>query len=305
MTSQTDWPTESREVSWISSAALPNGNLRIARTTANGDSSEVTWLTDSPHNDYKPVISPDGRKIAFFRTYREDPSFYKWQSAICVMDIDGSNLRELTGHTFMNTEPYWMRDGSDRVIWSRMVDASLGAQGTYAFMTHCDAAPGDEAQISATNWEWINSGLRDGRVFIKQRNAYFLMRPNPGGEPAYEEIDYPDAFHYLHKVALSNDETMIAYMKKVDSKGDDYLGSEIVYAKFDASAPAITDEVVFSPKDESKFSWYVSIAPDNTYLIFAENGTIMQFDVASGKTRQLSTRADIQYRYPTIMGTIK
>ncbi|XOV86841.1 MAG: TolB family protein [Pseudomonadota bacterium] len=299
------WPAGSREVTWISSAAMPNGTLRIARTTSDGESSEVTWLTDSPHNDYKPVISIDGARIAFFRTYREDPSFYKWESAICVMAMDGSNLRELTDHTYMNTEPYWMRDGSDRIIWSRMVDAALGEQGTYAFWTRSDAQPGDEEQISATNREWINSGLRDGRVFIKRQNAYYLMRPNPGGQPVYEEISYPDSFHYLHKVVLSNDETMIAYMKKVDPGGDDYLGSEIVYADFDAGAPAISNEVAFSPHDESKFSWYVSIAPDNSYLIFAENGKIMQFDVASGRTRQLSTRADIQYRYPLILGTTK
>jgi len=292
-------------VTWISSAMSPGGSLRIARTTSDGRASEITYLTDSPYNDYKPVISPDGGKIAFFRARREDPDFFHWESAICVMNADGSDLRELTGYDFMNTEPYWTRDGSDRITWSRMIDASRGPRGTYVYRTAADAVPGDEQRLSATNREWGNSSLRDGRVFIKKGNAYYLMMPNPGGEPCYEEIDYPDTFHYLHKVALSNDESMIAYMKKVDPKGDDYLGSEIVYADFDAAAPAIINEVAFVPKDESRFSWYVSIAPGNDFLIYAEDGKIMQHEVATATTRQLSTLAEVQYRYPTLLGTIK
>lgn len=292
-------------VTWVSSAKPPGSSLHIARTTSDGETSEIIYLTDSPHNDYKPVISPDGTKIAFFRSYNEDADFFLWKSAICVMNADGSDLRELTGHDFMNTEPYWTRDGSNRITWSRMIHSSKGTYGTYAYWTASDAQPGAEQQISATNWEWSNSNLRDGRVFVKKGNAYFLMTPNPGGEPSYEEISYPDTFHYLHKVALSNDETMIAYMKKMDPSGDDYLGAEIVYADFDASIPAITNEVAFVPKDEAKFSWYVSMSPDNKYLIYAEDGKIMQHDVAAGTTRQVSTLSDVEYRYPTYLGTVK
>lgn len=283
----------------------PGGSRHIARTKSNGETSEITYLTDSPYNDYKPVISPDGTQIAFFRAYREDADFFSWTSAICVMNADGSDLRELTGHDFMNTEPYWTRDDSNRITWSRMIHCSKGQHGTYAYWTASDAQPGDEQQISATNWEWSNSSLRDGRVFVKKGNAYFLMSPNPGGEPSYEEIRYPDTYHYLHKVAISNDETIIAYMKKIDPSGDDYLCAEIVYAEFDASVPAITNEIAFVPKDESKLSWYVSISPDNKYLIYAEDGKILRYDVANGTTKQVSTLSDVYYSYPTYLGSVK
>jgi hypothetical protein len=298
--------TNRDKVSWISSA-MPAATLRIARTVSDGKVSEITYLTESPHNDYKPVISPDGSKIAFFRTYQEDPSFFKWRSSICVMNADGSDLRELTAHDFMNTEPYWMRDGSNRIIWSRMVDADQGQRGTYVYWTRADAKPGDEEQISATNWEWTNSSLKDGRIFVKKRDGYFLLTPNPGGTPRYQEIAYPDSYHYLHKGSIANDETMIAYMKKLDPQGDDYLDAEIVYAAFDAdaSAPTIRDEVTFVPLDRTKFSWYVSIAPDNSRMLYAEDGKIMEYDVAARSARQLSTRSDVQHRYPTYMGTCK
>jgi len=292
-------------VTWVSSARPLGESLHIARTTSDGVTSEITYLTDSPHNDYKPVISPDGTKIAFFRAYSEGRDFFLWNSSICVMNADGTDLRELTDHNFMNTEPYWTRDGSNRITWSRMIPSSEGTKGTYPYWTASDGQPGDEQQISATNWEWSNSSLKDGRVFVKRGNAYFLMRPDPGGTPVYEKISYPDSYHYLHKLSISNDETMIAYMKKIDPDGDDYLGSEIVYADFDASIPAITNEVAFVPKDKSKFSWYVSISPDNKYLIYAENGKIMQHNVAAGATRQLSTLSDVEYRYPTYLDSCK
>jgi|TARA_Y100000310_G_scaffold169868_2_gene170076 hypothetical protein len=292
-------------VTWVSSAMPPGSSRRIARTTSDGETSEITYLTDSPYNDYKPVINPDGTKIAFFRAYREDADFFLWRSAICVMNADGSDLRELTGHDLMNTEPYWTRDGTNRITWSRMIRNSENPPGTYVYWTASDAQPGDEQQISATGYEWSNSNLKDGRVFVKRRTEYFLMTPNPGGEPTYEPISYPDSYHYLHKGSISNDETMIAYMKKVDPSGDDYLGAEIVYADLDISAPAISNEVAFVPKDESKFSWYVSISPDNKHIIYAEDGTIMQHDVAAETSIRVSTLSDVYYSYPTYLDSVK
>lgn len=292
-------------VSWISSAKPPGGTLRIARTESDGKQSEIAWLSESPHNDYKPVISPDGSKVAFFRTYREDPSFFKWRSAICVMNIDGSELREITAHDFMNTEPYWMRDGSNRVVWNRMVENEQGPVGTFVHWSAWNASPGEEENLSATNWEWNNSGLRDGRIWVKQGNGYFLMTPRNGGKSTYESLAYPDSYHYLHKGSISSDETMVAYMKKVNPGGDDYLGSELVYAEFDASAPAIRNEVVFSPHDETKFSWYVTISADNRQILFAENGRIMLHDIERRETLQVSTLNDVEYRYPTFVGVCK
>ena len=290
---------------FISSAMTENGALCIARTESDGHDSEVTWLSETDHNDYKPVISPDGAKIAFFRTYQEDPSFFLWRSSICVMDIDGSNFHEITDHTHMNTEPYWTRDGSDRVTWSRMVHPDNGKQGTYAFWSKHDADPGREQCLSDSNREWINSSLADGRIFVKVGENYFLMKPNPEGSSIHEPIDYPDEYHYLHKLTISNDETMIAYMKHVDRDHDEYSGAEIVYAPFDANQPAIGKETAFSPLNPQTFSWYVSISADNDRLIFAEDGKMLEYDVRNHSTRQLSTRPGIHYRYPVYVGSIK
>ena len=223
----------------------------------------------------------------------------------------------------MNTEPYWTRDGGDCVSWSRMVHADRGPYGTYAMRSAADAKPGDEQCLSATNEEWVGSSLRDGRLFVKKNgarspanaerpvsnrdpgSAYYLMTPHPGGKSTYVAISYPGSYHYLHKVTISNDETRIAYMKHINTEVDEYRGAEIVIADFDASIPAITNEVAFSPLDETRFSWYVSISPDNRHLIFAEDGKMMEFSIDTGVSTQVSTRDDVQYRYPVYVGSIK
>lgn len=295
-----------RVVTWISSLRAPGKTLRIARTTSDGKDSEITFLTDSEHNDYKPVINPAGTRVAFFRTWQQGKDFFDWKSAIFSMKIDGSDQRKLTGHEFMNTEPYWTRDGADRITWSRMVHPDLGKRGTYVYWTKWDAKPGDEQCLSETNREWSNASLRDGRIFVKRaEEGYFFMTPDPGGKPRYDLIAYPDKFHYLHKGSISNDETMIAYMKHVDRSHDSYRGAQIVYARLFPSVPSIRDEVAFVPLDPSTHSWYVTISPDNRYLMYAEDGKIMEYDVATGERRQLSTRADHEYRYPTYVGVCK
>lgn len=292
-------------VTWVSSARPSGGNMRIARTTSDGQTSEITYLTDSPQQDYKPVFSPDGSRIAFFRAYRQPDDVNRWQTAICVMNADGSDLRELTGHDYMNSEPYWTRDGSNRITWTRTIHSPNGYPGRYVYWTAADAQPGDEQQISATDSEFSNSNLQDGRVIVSKGGYYNVMTPNPGGEPSYELISYPDSHHILHKGTVSNDETKIAYMKFDPAGTDPYMQAEIVFADFDASIPAITNEFTFVPRDESKLSWYPSISPDKQILIYAEDGKIMLYDVGAGITRRISTLSSVYYAYPTFLGSVK
>jgi Tol biopolymer transport system component len=292
-------------VTWVSSAGPQAGRFRIARTTSNGRTSEITYLTDSAYSDYKPVISPDGSRIAFFRAYSQPADVNRWETSICVMNSDGSDLRELTDHDYMNSEPYWARDGSNRITWTRTIHAADGRQGRYVYWTASDAQPGDERQISATDAEFSNSNLQDGRIIVSRGGYYTLMTPNPGGEPSYEMIGYPDSHHILHKGTVSNDETMIAYMKWDPAGTDPYMQAELVLADFDASIPAIANEFTFVPKNESKLSWYPGISPDNQLLIYAEDGKIMLYDVGARRTRQISTMNHVYYAYPTFLGSVK
>jgi TolB protein len=56
-------------------------------------------------NNYLPVFSPDGTRIAFM-SYRDG------QGEIYVMNVDGSNLRRLTNHPADDVTPTWSPSGT-------------------------------------------------------------------------------------------------------------------------------------------------------------------------------------------------
>ena len=61
-----------------------------------------------------PVVSPDGKRIAF-DSYRDD------NYEIYVMDADGKNPKNLTLHLDDDTCPTWSPDGTRIAFWSRQV----------------------------------------------------------------------------------------------------------------------------------------------------------------------------------------
>ena len=246
------------KVTYVCTTADSMGRWQIARTVFDLETktSEITYLTDSSQWNFKPNFSPDGRKITFFRRYAANgPCCETWLSSICVMNANGDGLHEIiAGEDNFNTEPYWSRDGSMRVSFNRMYVEERGP-----YWNDFNGAPGKERMLAP--WGWINPHLADGRVFMQLGGDSFLAKPSKHGKADYVQIQRADR-KYIHKIALSRDETMIAYQKWVDSDHDMYKGGVMVYAEFDASVPAITNEIVFDQLDPTTMAWYVSISTD-------------------------------------------
>ena len=78
-------------------ASSRNGNSEIYRMDANGKN----WvnLTRHPARDMQPSISPNGKQLAF-RSIREKPGIF-------LMNVDGSRLRHLS----FGARPSWSPDG--------------------------------------------------------------------------------------------------------------------------------------------------------------------------------------------------
>lgn len=71
----------------------------------------VRQLTDRRGPDQNPVISPDGRRVAYTGSDRSDNTYTV--SKLCVMDIDGGNKKTLTdGFDRAPARPVWAADGS-------------------------------------------------------------------------------------------------------------------------------------------------------------------------------------------------
>ena len=288
--------TLSGKVTYVCTTADAKGRWQIARTNYDlaTKTSEITYLTDTKWWNFKPNFSPDGSQLTFFRRYAVNgPCCETWRSSICVMNANGTDLHEIIeGEASFNTEPYWSRDGSNRISFNRMNVETAGP-----YWNEANGIAGTERKIAP--WGWINPHLADGRVFIQQRGGKsFLATPTDNGKAKYVRIQRPDN-HFIHKIALSQDETMIAYQKWIDRDHNMYKGGVMVYAKFDATAPSITDEVIFDQLDPSTMAWYVSISTDNRFLLFAKDGAIMQHDVETGETIKVSADSDPYKAYPT------
>nr|MDJ0869252.1 hypothetical protein [Myxococcota bacterium] len=293
---------------------------RIAENTSF--STTPTYLTDPELDDYKPVPSPDGSKIAFFRAidYGKDQDI-TWKTKICVIDADGTGFRELTSGDHMDTNPQWTRDGSNRIVWTR-IESSLSLfginlpLGMNVYWTDPDAEPGDEERISrGLPYEFVYSGLQDGRLLIRREgeNRYYLMTPDPDGGATYERLSYPTPNTLLHKITISPSEARIAYMKVADAgwftnaTPAAYSHAVIAYADFDAERLTISNEVEVTGFETANTSWYASWTRDEDELIYAcagdcpegmSIGQIFAYHLATGTTRRISGNDALQYRYP-------
>ena len=81
----------------------------------DADGGNQQRLTDNRNNDWDPVWSPDGKRIAFMSDRKGD--LVKFD--IYVMDADGGNQQKLTHHRAWDSSPSWSPDGERIVFHSK------------------------------------------------------------------------------------------------------------------------------------------------------------------------------------------
>ncbi|UQW99940.1 amidohydrolase family protein [Streptomyces sp. RerS4] len=146
-----------------------------------GDGSPARALTPPDLEPTRPVLSPDGRRVAM-SAYR-DGTFHIW-----LMNADGSGLRSLTDGPFDHRAPAWSPDGA-----------------TLAF---CSERGGDP--VAGSPYRIWTVRVRDGRV---RRLTGLPGQTGPGQDGAWEDFDptwSPDGSRVLFVRATVAGETLVA-----------------------------------------------------------------------------------------------
>jgi Tol biopolymer transport system component len=150
------------------------------------DGSDIRQLTSEPGRDYEPATSPDNDKVLFSSQRVGGDS-----SHLHVMDVDGSNVRQLT---FGGPEPpdrrlddyaEWSPDGR-RIVFQRTEVPEGGTP--YADIWLLDVESGEETPLTETteHWDSTPSFSADGEsiLFESNRSGEFELyrMPADGGE---------------------------------------------------------------------------------------------------------------------------
>lgn len=99
---------------------LDNMHKYLDIYTMNMDGSDVQRVTNNEYYEMQPDVSPDGSKIVCSIHYSWEGTMEAVDSGweIAVMDIDGSNLTNLTNNDYLDVGAHWNHDGTKIVYLS-------------------------------------------------------------------------------------------------------------------------------------------------------------------------------------------
>lgn len=277
-------------------------NLEI---TINQPNLPKITLT-SDHIDFKPSWSTTGDKLTFFRRISKGKTgFTSWRTKICVANTDGTDLRELTTGEYPDLNPTWTRDGSNMIVFNRL--STVPAWKNQIYIISPDDSLGEEQLVSHPSnqyYEWANSTLKDGRIFIDRfNNDYaksFLLTPNPGNMGKYEEINRPDE-RLWHKLSISPSETKVAYMLDNDRKLWTYNDAVIAIAEFDKDKLTVNKPIIITEMNLENIYEYPRWTEDEKHLVYDSNKSgnyqIYAYNLKNKTTIRVSPDSNRNYRF--------
>jgi Tol biopolymer transport system component len=254
------------------------------------------------HWDFKPSWSKTGEKLVFFRRLVNDREVSNWKTAICVINVDGSGFHQITDGTHTDFNQTWTRDGTNTPIWNR----KHPTRGSYQVVAgKIGGKPGEEIALTDKGYHaWAFTCLMDGRILVgatppKRKRGYYLMTPNPGGEPKFERIRCElEKGGVLARVSLSADETKVCFEYQKGFK-QSVSGRTLYLADFDVEKRAMTNFQAFA-NEAGKPVWfaYPRWTKDTTAIVYHAGGKLFLYHLADGSTERVSTDDKADYRYP-------
>jgi hypothetical protein len=295
----------------------PVGTPGVTARWAASDNYQITInATDQPKlyltysDDFKPSWSQTGAMLTYFHALHYGNTFDQWKTGLCVIHADGTQATALSNGAYADFNPTWTRDGTNQIIFNRY--AVRGSTSNDIYLISPQGTVGSEVLVSTpgNGYEWAFSGLKDGRIFIDRVDwstgqavaSSFLLTPNPGGTPTYEEITRPIlATQLWQKLSVSPSETKVTYM--LDGNGDmsSYNDDVLYYADFDVNTRVVSNPVAFTTYDLSQISEYPSWSADESLIIYDSNRSgvyqTYAYNPADGSTTVLSDDATVNFQF--------
>jgi Tol biopolymer transport system component len=248
--------------------------------------------------------------LTYFHALQYGATFDQWKTGLCVIHSDGTQPKALSAGQYADFNPTWTRDGTNRIIFNRY--AVRGATSNDIYLISPQGSVGDEVLVSTpqNGYEWAFSGLKDGRIFIDRIDwssghavaRSFLLTPDPGGVPIYQEITRPvSATQLWHKLTVSPSETKVAYM--LDNNGDMSSYNDVVlyYADFDVNTRVVSNPVAITTYDLSQISEYPAWSADESVIIYdSDRSGIYQtyaYNLADRTTTVLSDNTAVNFQF--------
>ena len=289
------------------------GNLKFEERWASSENLQITInqqnthtiTVTSGHQDYKPSWSKTGDMLTFFRFVSKGRGFHTWRTKICVVNIDGTEFRELTNGDYPHFNPTWTRDGSNMIIFNR--HSTERGWKNQIFMIPPDGTVGDEQLVSHPSnayYEWAFSALKDGRIFIDRKGSdfakSFLLTPDPGKLGKYEEIQRPTE-KLWHKLSVSPSETKVVYMLDNDRKLYTYSDVVIAIADFDKANLRIENQIIITEMNKDYNYEYPRWTKDESSVIYDSNKSgkyqIYAYHLENKTTSRISPDITKDYRF--------
>jgi hypothetical protein len=261
----------------------------------------------SGHWDFKPSWSKTGDMLVFFRRLKNDPDVGKWITATCIINVDGTGFHQLSDGTYTDFNPTWTRDGKNTPLWNRKNRAT---GGYYIMAGKVGGKPGEEVALTDKRYSaWVHSTVSDGRLLVasappKLGRGYYLMTPNPGGEPKFERIECELAKKgVLDRVSVSPSEKRICFefQKRLTFKG--MFGRTLYIADFDVQKRTITNPKAFANEAGKPFWFaYPRWIEGEAAVVYHSGETgknqLYVYRLEDGSTRRVSTNPRANYQYP-------